>query len=77
MGLIIPLTEQVDDELERTMGKHLEKTSHLSQQKNYVLGGAYSFMETYLADCNALIISEIFCSSLQLTLGLGIVIVFF
>ena len=47
MGLIIPLTEQVDDELEWTIGKNLEKTNHLSQQKNYVLGGGYSFMETF------------------------------
>lgn len=60
MGLIIPLTEQVDDELERTMGKHLEKTSHLSsRQKNYVLG-AYCSMETYLADCNGLTIPDKF-----------------
>ena len=47
MGLIIPLTEQVDDELEWTIGKNLEKTNHLSRQKNYVLGGGYSFMETF------------------------------
>ena len=47
MGLIIPLTEQVDDEPEWTMGKNLEKTNFLSQQKNYVLSGGYSFMETF------------------------------